>query len=239
VEAWRYKFEIKINQKIKYNCDNAEHLLSELADTKVAIYCGHAGCDRNVDPLVSSHLILKNENLSVKEIMDRVSLYSPLDLVVLSGCETAMTANERHDDYMGLPAAFYCAGASNVIGSLWSVEDGATYVLMDKLSDTFAEKASWINRFIPNKIRNIVVHKDSKADALRNAALLLRHGLWGDEDRLAYFGVIQSIRAVSSPQEFAVTATDFIAAQSGTADINFDEWRHPYYWASFCCYGLG
>jgi len=239
VEAWRNKFEDKIGKKIKYDCDLAEHLLSALDDTQVAIYCGHAGCARNVNPLVSSYLMLKKENLYMEEIMNRVSLSGSLDLVLLSGCETAMTANERHDDYVGLPAAFYCAGAANVIGSLWSVEDGATYVLIDKVSDTFAEKAPWISRFIPKKIKHLVFQKESKADALRNASLLLRHGLLDDDDRHTYSSAIQSIRAASGPQGIPVTALGFLAAQPAKGEINFDEWQHPYYWAPFCCYGLG
>lgn len=61
----------------------------------------------------------------VHELM-RVSVTSPL--VFLSGCETGVgaawsTAFERGEDYATLAQAFLYAGASNVIATLWRVED--------------------------------------------------------------------------------------------------------------------
>lgn len=52
------------------------------------------------------------------------------DLVVLSGCETALGRNVKGEGLMGLSRAFYQAGARGVIASLWQVSDRATADLM-------------------------------------------------------------------------------------------------------------
>lgn len=54
------------------------------------------------------------------------------DLVVMSGCETAMSAVASGDDMIGLLTGFIYAGAKGVVGSLWRVSDNATEVLMSE-----------------------------------------------------------------------------------------------------------
>ncbi len=47
-------------------------------------------------------------------------------LVVLSACETAAGPLESFEGLMGLPRAFFCAGARSVLSSLWPVYDQST-----------------------------------------------------------------------------------------------------------------
>ncbi len=54
----------------------------------------------------------------------------PADLVVLSGCETALGREVRGEGMVGLTRAFFHAGARRVLVSLWPVEDRATAELM-------------------------------------------------------------------------------------------------------------
>lgn len=56
----------------------------------------------------------------------------PADLVVLSACQTALGRDLRGEGTMGLTHAFLSAGASGVVVSLWSVDDRATAVLMER-----------------------------------------------------------------------------------------------------------
>ena len=51
-------------------------------------------------------------------------------LVVLSACQTQVSAQSRGDDLVGLTQAFIYAGAPTVIASLWKVEDKSTNDLM-------------------------------------------------------------------------------------------------------------
>jgi CHAT domain-containing protein/tetratricopeptide (TPR) repeat protein len=52
------------------------------------------------------------------------------DLVVLSGCETALGKEIRGEGLLGLTRAFFYAGAPRVVASLWWIDDRATAALM-------------------------------------------------------------------------------------------------------------
>ncbi len=54
------------------------------------------------------------------------------DLVVLSGCETALGKEVRGEGLVGLTQGFLYAGAKQVAASLWRVEDRATAELMSR-----------------------------------------------------------------------------------------------------------
>ncbi len=54
------------------------------------------------------------------------------DLVVLSGCQTALGREVRGEGLMGLTRAFLDAGVPRVVASLWRVEDRATAELMSR-----------------------------------------------------------------------------------------------------------
>jgi CHAT domain-containing protein len=67
--------------------------------------------------------------------------------VVLSGCETAVGAGAvaevpPGDDWLGLVQAFLFAGASNVMGTLWQVEDVGTSRLMQRFYTELASGRS-------------------------------------------------------------------------------------------------
>lgn len=53
------------------------------------------------------------------------------DLVVLSGCRTALGRTVRGEGLIGLPRGFLHAGARSVVASLWQIQDRATAGLME------------------------------------------------------------------------------------------------------------
>lgn len=57
-------------------------------------------------------------------------LRAPVNLVVLSACQTALGKDVRGEGLMGLTRGFMYAGASSVVASLWKVDDEATAELM-------------------------------------------------------------------------------------------------------------
>jgi len=61
-------------------------------------------------------------------------------LVALSGCETALTGFSRTtDEFIGFPSAFLYAGATNVVGSLWSPNDISAAFIMIKFYDNLSK----------------------------------------------------------------------------------------------------
>ena len=77
------------------------------------------------------------------------------DMVVLSGCGTALGRNVRGEGMVGLTRAFMYAGTSRVLASLWPVDDAAAAELMTRL------------------YQGILVEHLRPAEALRRAQLFL------------------------------------------------------------------
>jgi CHAT domain-containing protein len=63
-------------------------------------------------------------------LQDIYDLKLPVDLVVLSGCETGLGQEIHGEGLISLTRGFIYAGASRVVASLWSVSDMATASLM-------------------------------------------------------------------------------------------------------------
>ncbi|HEY0701502.1 MAG TPA: CHAT domain-containing protein [Candidatus Acidoferrales bacterium] len=84
---------------------------------------------------------------------DIYGLRMPVNLVVLSGCHTANGREIPGEGLEGLGRAFFFAGARSVMGSLWSVEDRETSLLMQRF------------------YRNLIREGMSPAAALRKAQL--------------------------------------------------------------------
>jgi CHAT domain-containing protein len=63
---------------------------------------------------------------------DIYNLNLPVDLVVLSACNTALGKEVRGEGLVGIVRGFMYAGAARVIASLWTVDDEATAELMKR-----------------------------------------------------------------------------------------------------------
>lgn len=103
-------------------------------------------------------------------LQDVYDLELDADLVVLSGCRTALGRPVHGEGLVGLTQGFFHAGARRIVASLWPVEDRATAELMDRF---YAETWEWGR---------------SPADALRRARLELRsEPRWRDPRHWAAF----------------------------------------------------
>jgi len=62
------------------------------------------------------------------------------DLVVLSGCQTQLGKLSAGDEVVGLTRAFFFAGTPTVVAILWSVDDEATGLLMERFYTHLQER---------------------------------------------------------------------------------------------------
>ncbi len=95
----------------------------------------HLACHGQFDPTqpLDSGLILSGgDRLTLRDVLAR-SPFRAARLAVLSACQTAITDfNQLPDEAIGLPAGFLQAGLPGVVGTLWSVNDLSTALLMIK-----------------------------------------------------------------------------------------------------------
>lgn len=97
----------------------------------------------------------ENGYLQAWEVIEGLRINA--ELVVLSGCETALGTDYPGEGLIGLTRAFHYAGAASVMASLWRVDDRSTSQLMAVFYEALA------NRMSP-------------ADALRAAQLAMIEG---------------------------------------------------------------
>jgi CHAT domain-containing protein len=86
----------------------------------------------NQDAPLNSGLLLA-PSPSGAELLTAADLYNmqlPVELAVLSGCETGLGQITTGDDVIGLIRGFLYAGPRTVVGSLWKIDDSSTLTLM-------------------------------------------------------------------------------------------------------------
>jgi CHAT domain-containing protein len=97
--------------------------------------------DGNQSALVLSlwdhHRHYRDEFLRASEIY---GLNLPADLIVLSACNTGRGESIPGEGVIGLPQAFLVAGATQVMMSLWPIDDSVTSILMKKFYHEYLAK---------------------------------------------------------------------------------------------------
>ena len=74
-------------------------------------------------------------------LQDIYNLNLPVDLVVLSACDTGLGKEIGGEGLVGLTRGFMYAGAPRVVASLWKVDDLATAELMARFYDAMEKQA--------------------------------------------------------------------------------------------------
>ncbi len=183
------------------------------ANHDILHFATHAQLNED-DPLSSAVLLAKDGKedgrLEVREIF---GMDLKADLVVLSGCDTALGRLSTGDELVGLTRAFIYAGTPSVVASLWSVDDSSTAQLM----------ASFYNN----------LKTMSKVEALRQAQLqLIRAEARSDLLARRGIGGVGKLGESRRPQSLS---PDSISVSSPVSVST----SHPYFWAPFILVGNG
>ena len=106
----------------------------ELRHYRILHFATHTLLDNKHPELSGLVLSMVDENGGpVKGFLELEDIYNldlAANLVVLSGCETALGKEVDGESLVGLTHGFMYAGASSVLASLWKVDDYATSKLM-------------------------------------------------------------------------------------------------------------
>jgi CHAT domain-containing protein/Tfp pilus assembly protein PilF len=125
---------VKKMKALDFQANRARATSAELAQYRIVHFATH-GLLNNEHPELSG-LVLSLVNNQGKpqngflELEDIYNLRLPVDLVVLSACDTALGQDMKGEGLVGLTRGFMYAGATRVVASLWSVNDAATSELM-------------------------------------------------------------------------------------------------------------
>ncbi|MFN3422887.1 MAG: CHAT domain-containing protein, partial [Armatimonadota bacterium] len=166
------------------------------------------------EPLESLLYLAGGDKLTLGEIFEGVHIPQGW-LVVLSACETGLVDfREIADEHFGLPIGFLFAGAPTVYGSLWTVNDFSTALLMAKTYE------------------GLIKGGKSKAEALRDAQRWLRDLTSGEALRL--------VEAKEAELRERMAWEDIAPWRRGFqfADPTSRPFVHPYWWAAFQCVGI-
>ncbi len=119
---------------VDFEASRATAMSAKLAQYRIVHFATHGLLDSKhpefsglVFSLVDRHGRPQDGFLQLQDIYN---LNLPVDLVVLSGCETGLGEEIDGEGLIGLTRGFMYAGASRVVASLWSVSDEATSELM-------------------------------------------------------------------------------------------------------------
>jgi CHAT domain-containing protein/Tfp pilus assembly protein PilF len=133
-------------------------------------------------------------------LKDIYALRAPVDLVVLSACQTALGKDVRGEGLIGLTRGFMYAGASTVVASLWKVDDEATAELM--------------KQFYVNMLRRGL----PPAAALREAQNVIRQRPeWSSPHYWAAFTLQGEYREVIRPPRDSLIVSAYGALEWATA----------------------
>jgi len=214
--------------------DNYRQLAKQI---QVLHSCHHA--ESCLDNPLNSQMKLGDGSISSGQLMTPGWRLPNLSDVCLSCCETGLGVPPLTDDILTLSTGFLCAGARNVVSTLWSVDDLATalfsiFYYQHRQQGKSRPESLWLAQIqlrclkkeeLLNKENIKELSKQAEAgrkEARSNRSQYqpgsVEYLKWEREYR-KYAGVTLQIHAIKNSQDE-------------------EPFSHPYYWAAFTCSGL-
>jgi CHAT domain-containing protein len=188
-----------------------ERVKTQLAQFDVLHFSTH-GIAGWAQPL-QSHLTMADGDLTLKEILD---LQLPGSrLAVLSACESGVIGTDLPNEVVSLPSGLQQAGVAGVAGSMWTVLQVSTAILMARFYELWREED-----FAP-------------PEALRQAQIWLRDST--DGQKKAFFR--KDMVEYASPKLPSESA-DIFFKEIYFSDSDERSFAHPFHWAAFNYTGI-
>ena len=140
---------------------NKEEWQHNISDCRIFHYAGHAIIEGDKAYLAFTSNEDEKEQLTAGEI---ALMHQPLDLVVLSACETGLGKLEQGEGIRSLGRNFMEAGAESTIISLWNVNDKSTALIMTSFY-----------KYLRSGMNKDTALRQSKLDYLKNASARNAH----------------------------------------------------------------
>lgn len=189
----------------------------DVPQATIVHFACHGGFDMT-NPLDATLYLAQGRRLTLRTLLDaKPHMLARLYMVVMSACESArIDPEELPDEVIGLPSGFLQAGVPLVVGTLWSVNDQSTGLLMSRFYEL------WLQGDPQQGLA-----PQSPARALRLAQRWLRD-LTQDE-RDAYEAPSQGGRQLQTIEQ---------KEQGKAAPEQVRPYADPFYWAAFVYYGV-
>ncbi|MFZ1676508.1 MAG: CHAT domain-containing protein [Saprospiraceae bacterium] len=129
--------------------------------SRIFHYAGHAIIKGDHSYLALNDTQIESQQLTAKEIG---LMHNPLELVVLSACETGLGKLEPGEGIRSLGRSFMESGAKATVISLWNVNDKSTAIIM-----------TGFYKYLKEGMRKDVALRQSKLDYLNTASLRSLH----------------------------------------------------------------
>jgi CHAT domain-containing protein len=130
-------------EAVDFRASRATATSRELAQYRIVHFATHGLLDSENPELSGLVFSLVDVNGRPQngflDLQDIYNLNLPVDMVVLSACETALGKEIDGEGLLGLTRGFMYAGASRVVASLWRVSDVATAQLMGRFYKALGE----------------------------------------------------------------------------------------------------
>jgi CHAT domain-containing protein len=119
---------------VGFDASRKTAMSSDLSNYRIVHFATHSLLNNEHPELSGVVLSLVDQKGSPQDgflrLHDIYNLKLPVDLVVLSACNTGLGKDVKGEGLIGLTRGFMFAGAKGVVASLWKVDDDATAELM-------------------------------------------------------------------------------------------------------------
>jgi tetratricopeptide (TPR) repeat protein len=200
------------NSRLQYQQATISNYQNLLERVQVLHSSHHAAS--NLNNSLESKLLLFDGDINLGRIF--TWRFKDLAEVFLSCCETNLTLTPITDDPLSIASGFLCAGARNVVSTLWAVDDLATALFCILYYQEKQDK--------------------SRSDAIREAQFKLRN-LTGDELSAKYQGQLDAYFDQQKNENNSEEISKNKKCLKLLCQVKLP-FVSPYYWAGFISQGL-